>query len=577
MRFSRPNRRTRTHMSNENEYIETMIEQLFGRELPLEQEHQILSELMTLAPERALRVLSFYAEERHVCRGENRELRKSNKEMYEVNRALTAIPHHVAKVAPRGGEGANQVYVQNEHGAMMLVAVAPHVDMAQLTPFTDVLLTENRNCVIGVCPPWVGTGEVAEVAEVMEGMVVLKTQEGGGQETALVVGELRDEGVSAGDRVLFDRTYHAAYRKMPKKEMRHSHVLEPVSSETTLDQIGGLDDVKEQMVYDLLANLDHKDLMEAHHVRPSKGLLLIGPPGNGKSMLMRALANFVRSNTEDGEVAVYQFPPGRHRSMWYGQTEQNLNHVFDFAENLLAQGVKRVIILIDEVDQLGQRSNEIGNSIDSRVLPVLLERLDGLSSNKDILFIATSNRADDLLDEALLRPGRFGDKATRIGPPAREAARSILQRYLTPDLPYRENGVVRSGEKPSEALINAVLARIYSPDLTRTRVATVVLRGGRMDVPASAVVSGAMLENVTRKAKMMSIRNAVAQNRPGISLAHVLRATEEELAEAARRLKTPARAREALNLGRDVDITDVLLAAEQDALETEGRLVLRAS
>lgn len=558
-------------MPEQNNFVERALHELQAGRVPQEEQGPLIARLCEMAPRR---VADYLALERREMREHISELTASNKELYEISKAATALPHPLAKVVSLESPEPGHVFVQTHNGDISLVQCAPEVAPETLRPFDNVLLTENRNCVLGTCAGNFSMGEVAEVAEVLDGLVILRTHEGAATETARVVDGLAEAGVETGDRVLYDRAYHAAYEKLPKRQHRHSSVLEPVHSLVTFDDIGGNDDIKEEIAFDINVHCRHGEAVEAHDMRPSKSMLFVGPPGNAKTMLALGTAHLIQTMTAEGEVAVYRFPPGRHRSVWYGQTEKNLDEIFDFARSLLAQGVSRVVILFDEIDNLGQRSNEMGNSVDSRILPVLLERIQGLNSTDNILFVGTSNRADDLLDEALMRPGRFGDKVYRLGAPDRQTARCILEKYLKPHLPYRENGTMRDGAKASAELVNSVLARIYGPD---NSVGTVVSRSERIEVPASKVVSGAILENITRKAKQMSLRQGVYGGRFGISRGHLLHAAEEELAEAARRLRNPQYARRLLNLGHDFDITNVILASEENVFQREGQLALRAS
>jgi proteasome-associated ATPase len=294
-----------------------------------------------------------------------------------------------------------------------------------------------------------------------------------------------------------------------------------------------------------------------HGLKPAKGVLLSGPPGCGKTMIAKALANYV-SRLEGVQATFLNVKPGTHRSMWYGKTEQNIRDLFALARRL-ADGEGRIVVLFfDDMDHLGSRSDGVSTAIDTRVLPSFLGEIDGLVDLHRVWLMGATNRPD-LLDEALVRPGRFGDKVFRIPRPTRRAAQEIFRKHLPPDLPYyNTNG--RGPEQVSAEMIETALARLYAPNGEAATLGTLVFRDGtRGPLTAPQVMSGALIAQAVAEAKRQSCLRAVRGQPMGLTTPDLLAALERQLTAIAHRLKPGPALRQMLDLPEDRDVVKVEL------------------
>jgi proteasome-associated ATPase len=208
-----------------------------------------------------------------------------------------------------------------------------------------------------------------------------------------------------------------------------------------------------------------------------------------------------------------------------------------------------VIIFYDELDTLGSRSAEITSRIDSRVLSALLSHMDGVTGRNrkhHILFIGATNRTD-ILDKALLRPGRFGDLILKVPRPDREAAQAILRCHLGSALRYHTDGEIVAPEVMVERCIAAALARLYADADPAEALAELVLASGqRRPVYGHEVLSGAMLASVVQRAKRLALRRGLVGPR-GLVPDDFARSADDELDAIAERLCDPFKVREILD------------------------------
>ena len=366
-----------------------------------------------------------------------------------------------------------------------------------------------------------------------------------------VAEEIRETGLNAGDLLLYDRESLVAYEKV-EKPGEESYLLERVPDVTFAD-VGGLGDVIDEIVGEVQLHFFHGDLVRQHRLKFWKGIILSGPPGVGKTMIVRALANHL-SQLEGVEAKFLNVKPGQHRTMWYGKTEENIRELFALARRAAADGF--VVMFFDDLDHLGARDDGVSTAIDSRVLPTFLVEMDGLESLDRVLLVGATNRPD-LLDPALRREDRFGDRVFPIPRPNREAARQIFRKHLTPDLPYYSASGTEA-EQPGGEMIEAALAAIYSPNGEASTLASLTFRdGSRKPVTASQVMSGALIANVVTEAKRRSCFRAVRGSHVGIITADLLAAIDRQLASVAQMLKPGPALQQMLDLPTDLDVVKV--------------------
>ena len=364
---------------------------------------------------------------------------------------------------------------------------------------------------------------------------------------------VREIGLQAGDRLLYDRDSLVAFEKV-RKGGEESYLLEETLDVAFAD-IGGLEDIIAEITDEVTLHFFHRSLVAQHRLQPAKGMILYGPPGCGKTMIAKALANYL-ARLQGIKARFFNVKPGAHRSMWYGQTEENIRELFALARKVSAGDGKFVALFFDDIDHLGSRGDSLSTAIDTRVLPAFLHEIDGLEGLDRVLLIGATNRPD-LLDEALLRPGRFGDKVFRIPRPNREAAREIFRKYLVPELPYYStNG--KTGQDLTAAMIEAALAALYAPNGENSTLATLTFRdGSRRPLTAPQVMSGALIANAVAEAKRRSCLRAVRSGPVGLTTADLLAAMDRELWSIAQRLKPGPALQQLLDLPQDLDVVKV--------------------
>jgi len=178
-------------------------------------------------------------------------------------------------------------------------------------------------------------------------------------------------------------------------------------------EVGGLAEVKEKLTDSVIMPLKHRDLFESANVKPPKGIMLTGPPGTGKTLLAKALAN--QSNVNFISVKGAEL-----LSKYVGESEKAVREVFQKAKQ-----VSPTIIFFDEMDALApKRSDADSNRVSERVVSQLLSELDGIEELVDVFVLASTNRVD-MVDPAILRPGRF-DMIIEIPPPNESEILDIL-------------------------------------------------------------------------------------------------------------------------------------------------------
>lgn len=557
-------------MPNKNDLVSLLLSRA---DLPWDEEQRLLKQALQVCPGRAEELLVGYAGQRKRHTRSLQEAKRAVDGLRQLNKKLTAMPWYPGTVLRKNTGRPNELEVSVGH-TRMLVGCANGISPDDLRTGQQVLLAQEKNCVLAVDPSAPHCGETAVVDQLLGDKAVLKVREV--EEVVVTLSdELCDTPPQEGDRVIFSREHRLAFEVVPKKDDETS-VLKEVDSDVTLDQIGGLDGVVEDICTEIVMQLYHRDVVEKHDLRPAKGILLVGPPGVGKTMLAKGAANFVKKVSPDGDVRFLAIPPGAHRHWLYGMSDQIIIKTFAAAKEATGKNGTRCIIFMDELDNWGRRSGDIANTIDSRVMDTLLAQIDGLDDSGNILLIGASNRADDMLDIALLRPGRFGDNVFRIPRPGRTATRDIFGKYLVPDLPYRQNGQNLSGAEMSAKLIDAAVSRICSPNGEANKVATLVMRdGNRRDVLATEIISGALIENIVRRAKYKSCVRALS-GKAGITLEDVLDAVDAELDSAVRALKSPRNARDILGLSHDADVVRVELASERPESAIRSHRYVRA-
>jgi proteasome-associated ATPase len=417
-------------------------------------------------------------------------------------------------------------------GTRLRVAVHPDVPRERLRVGARCVLSQRRNCLLHVDGPAGDWPDVGTFEGYLPGRrrALLRYQE------QLVAVTLADEltGVELrkGDLVGFDRdNARVAYGRV-EPPGRQDLFFERTPPDT-FAELGGLDAQIAQLKWAVEFRLRHAAVAERYRLRAKRGILLEGPPGNGKTKLARCLANFVATLVPAGECHFMAIAGSSDYSMWLGQSEQKLIARFEAARELATRSRVPVVMFFDEIDAIGRRrGTDVGSSAPDRILATLLAQLDGVQQLDNLIVVGATNRAD-VLDPGLIRPGRLGDLKVRLPAPNRTAARAILHRYLA-DLPL-------AGER--ERVVAALLSRVFAERGEHAELARVTLRdGSKVAVRGRDLVSGAALENVVRLAAESAAEREARGGAGGVTEEDLAGALDSELHGAAR-LLTPANVR----------------------------------
>jgi len=419
------------------------------------------------------------------------------------------------------------------YGGRLRVAVHPEVPRDRLRIGARGLLSQKRNCLLFVSEDdraeWTDVGSFEEYLPGKERMLVRH------QEQLLAVSitpDLRQLELKKGDLVGFDREgARLAYSKV-EQPGRQDLFFERTPPDR-FDELGGLDEEIDRLKWAVEFHLKHGDLASRYKLKAKRGILLEGPPGNGKTKLARCLANFVATLVPAGECHFMAIAGSSDYSMWLGQSEQKLIARFEAARDLTSRSNVPVVMFFDEIDAIGRRrGTDLGSSAPDRILATFLSQMDGVNQLANLIIIGATNRAD-ILDPGLVRPGRLGDVKIRIPAPNRVASSAILNRYLR-DLPMAG---------PQDVLAKGLLAKLYSDRGEYAEIARVAFRDGtRVVVKGRDLVSGAMLENVVRQAAEAAADREAHGGASGVGEEDLTEALDREMRGVAN-LLTPASVR----------------------------------
>jgi len=342
--------------------------------------------------------------------------------------------------------------------------------------------------------------------------------------------------LKAGDSVLMEPRSGYIYERIPKSEVEEL-VLEEVP-DIDYDSIGGLSAQIEQIRDAVELPFLHKDLFREHQLKPPKGVLLYGPPGCGKTLIAKAVANSLAKKVAD----VTGRPEGRSYFLnikgpellnkYVGETERHIRLVFQRAREKASEGTP-VIVFFDEMDSIFRtRGSGVSSDVETTIVPQLLSEIDGVETLENVVVIGASNR-EDMIDPAILRPGRL-DVKIKIERPDAEAARDIFGKYIRTDLPLHEDDLAEHGgsrEATVADMIQRVVERIYTAAEENRFLEVTYANGDKEVLYFKDFNSGAMIENIVARAKKMAIKDLLETGQKGLRLQHLMTACIDEFKE----------------------------------------------
>ncbi|MCL4313772.1 MAG: proteasome ATPase [Actinobacteria bacterium] len=421
-------------------------------------------------------------------------------------------------------------------GRKMRVAVHPGVDVTSLHRGQEVALNDSFNVLFAREND--GSGEVVTLKEVLEdGRRAVVVGHADEEQVATLSDGLLDVRLRAGDSLLMDPRTQLLLEKLPRPEVDEL-ILEEVP-DVSYEDVGGLDKQIEAIIDAVELPFLHRDLFAEHRLPAPKGILLYGPPGCGKTLIAKAVANSLASKVADsvgdGKAKSYflNVKGPELLNKYVGETERQIRLVFQRAREKAEEGVP-VIVFFDEMDSLFRtRGSGISSDMESTVVPQLLAEIDGVEALRNVIVIGASNR-EDLIDPAILRPGRL-DVKIKIERPDAQAAAEIFSRYLVPDLPIDAEEIETLGQgdvhKALTVMIESTVEEMYRSDDDNRFLEVTYQNGDKEVLYFKDFASGAMIESIVRRAKLLAIKRAIRQQGKGIRLADLLESIRQEYRE----------------------------------------------
>jgi proteasome-associated ATPase len=462
-----------------------------------------------------------------------REAREHISELRQEVEKLTQPPSAYGTYLETNDDGTVDVF---SAGRKMRVALHPAIDREGLKRGQEVVLNESLNVVLARGSEV--AGEIVTLKELLEdgrrAIVVGRADE---ERVVELADQILGEKLRAGDTILMDTRAGLLLERLPRPEVEEL-ILEEVP-DISYDDVGGLDDQIEQITDAVELPFVHRELFEEHRLPAPKGILLYGPPGCGKTLIAKAVANSLAKKvsevTGDHNARSYflNIKGPELLNKYVGETERQIRLVFQRAREKSEEGWP-VIVFFDEMDSLFRtRGTGISSDMEATIVPQLLAEIDGVETLKNVIVIGASNR-EDLIDPAILRPGRL-DVKIKIERPNEEAAQSIFSRYLVADLPLDEGEVADLGggdrQKTVDAMIRRTVEEMYRSTDDNRFLEVTYQNGDKEILYYKDFSSGAMIENIVRRAKKLAIKRVIAGEGRGIRTSDLLESTKQEYKE----------------------------------------------
>ena len=443
---------------------------------------------------------------------------------------LCAPPNNYGIFNRPNKDGTVEIVVD---GRPMRVNVHPNIDPFQFEEGQLVVLNEAFNIV--EASGYVSRGEVATVVDFIADNRAIVLGHTDDERVISLAEPLRHEKLTVGDHILFDPRTNYGFEKLPKSSVEEV-VLEEIP-DITYDDIGGLGEQIETLRDSVELPYIYPEIFAEHKLKPPKGILLYGPPGCGKTLIAKAVANSLAKSIgqRTGKETTPYFLNVKGPELlnkYVGETEHKLREVFKKAREKASEDVP-VVIFFDEMDSLFRmRGSGISSDMEATVVAQFLSEIDGVESLNNVIVIGASNR-QDLIDPAVLRPGRL-DLKIKVNRPDASAAREIFSKYLTADLPFHASALTKYGDDPQkvvDGMIEDTIQRMYEVTEENKFLEVTYAKGEREIFYFKDFASGAMIQNIVARSKKKAVKRFIVDSERGIKFEDIIESVNDEFKE----------------------------------------------
>jgi len=461
-----------------------------------------------------------------------RDLREQVEALRQEVSVLSQPPSNYAVLVDSNEDGTFDIM---SNGRKLRVRCSPDVDPHQLHRGAEVLLNDSQNIILVRASDSVG--EVVTIVEVLADGIRAIVSTRGDENRVVELGDaLRGSLIRSGDTYRLDIRSNILLERLPQPEVEDL-LLEEVP-DVRYSDIGGLNDQIEQIADAVELPYLHHDLFAEFRLPAPKGILLYGPPGCGKTLIAKAVANSLaqkvaeKTGADKGRSYFINIKGPELLNKYVGETERQIRLVFQRAREKSEEGWP-VIVFFDEMDSMFRaRGTGVSSDMESTIVPQLLAELDGVEGLTNVIVIGATNR-EDLIDPAILRPGRL-DVKIKIDRPNKESARHIMSMYIDSETPIAQTEIESAGGSIDgciEQMVDRAVESMYA-DTTENEFLEVTYQNGDKEVLFyKDFSSGAMIENIVRRAKKTAIKRILANGTRGLTTQDLIDAIRLEFHE----------------------------------------------